>query len=366
MADDKTEQGRPQRPAARKPTAERASEPVVDPSASTPSEGAELTTTGAAREAIGEIRSLAAEANGPGPLGVGETAAESDVTNELNGGGVAFGEFAKSVGLAVAAAQAQLDKTLVDTAKALSETQINTVAVFEQQVKDDDGTMDKGVVHIQQLPLTNYLMPTAYQWSRVYLEADMNVQEFNSRSGFDIQQKSFSADARVSGSYGLGGFGVKGSAGFSYGSSSTGVDASNGQDVAAGKLHMEATLEPRGDIELPRPFILQKGPRMQLQVGAREPIHQENDVTKPVIGVKVGLRAIVQKTDGSKMDADKPLALNISEPSLNYKATGKTDANGEMAIEITRSGATYDPNAPVRAMVRVSFGLVSQSVGVVL
>ena len=33
-------------------------------------------------------------------------------------------------------------------------------------------------------------------------------QEFNSRSGYNIQQKSFSADARVSGNYGFGGFGV--------------------------------------------------------------------------------------------------------------------------------------------------------------
>jgi hypothetical protein len=374
MADKKSEQGR-DRAASRKAStgsrnrakasertaAEKAERPRPDTLDSSATDGAD-----AVGKAAREIRALEAEAAGVGPLGVGEAAVDSDVTSELAGGGIAFGQFTKSVGLAVAEAQAQLDKTLVDTAKALSETDINTVAVFEQQVKDDDGTMDKGVVHIQKLPLTNYLMPTAYQWSRVYLEADMNVQEFNSRSGFNIQQKSFSADARLNGNYGTFGFGVSGSAGFSYGSSSTGVDASYGQDVAAGKVHMEATLEPRGDVELPRPFVLQKGPRLQLLVGAREPIHQDNDTTKPVIGQKVSLKAALQKSDGSKMDADKPLSLNISDSSLNYKASGKTDANGEMAIEITRSGATYDPTTPVRAMVRVSFGLVSQSVGVVL
>jgi hypothetical protein len=378
MADNKGEQG-PDRGSSRKASggsrnraqtsertaadkAERARPDTVDISAT---DGGEL-AAGAVGQAAGEIRALGAEAASPGPLGVGEAAGDSDVTNELSGGGVAFGEFTKSVGLAVAAAQAELDKTLVETAKELSKTKINTVAVFEQQVKDDDGTMEEGVVHIQELPMSNYLMPTAYQWSRVYLEADMNVQEFNSRSGFNIQQKSFSADARLNGNAGTFGWGVSGSAGFSYGQSSTGVDASYGQDVAAGKLHMEATLEPRGDVELPRPFVLQKGPRMQLLVGAREPIHEENDATKPVVGQKVSLKAALQKTDGSKMDADKPLSLNISDSSLNYKASGKTDANGEMAIEITRSGAAYDPTTPVRAMVRVSFGLVSQSVGVVL
>ena len=158
-----------------------------------------LDTATAAVDKIGDM----AAANGAAVADVGETAAESDITGELSGGGVAFGEFTKSVGLAVAAAQAALDKTLVTTAKALSETEINTVAVFEQHINDDDGKMDKGEVHIQKLPLTNYLMPTAYQWSRVYLEADMNVQEFNSRSGFNIQQKSFSANARIKGHVGF-------------------------------------------------------------------------------------------------------------------------------------------------------------------
>jgi len=272
----------------------------------------------------------------------------------------------KSVGLAVAAAQAELDATLVKTAKALSETEINTVAVFEQQIKDDDGLMDRGNVHIQKLPLINYLMPTAYAWERVYLEADMNVQEFNSRSGFNIQQKRFSADARLSGNYGLLGFGVSGSAGMSYSNTSTGVDASLSNDTAAGKIHMEATLAPRGDVQLPKPFVLQKGPRLQLQVGSRTPIYTENDSTKPVIGQKVVLNAVLTKTDGSPMDKDKPLSINISDSSLNYEASGKTDASGSMTLTITRSGASYDPTTPVQALVRVSFGLVTQSVGISL
>ena len=88
------------------------------------------------------------------PAGPGQTAAESDVTDELCGGGVAFGEFVKSVGLAVAAAQAELDKTLATPPRRCRRPQINTIAVFEQHIKDDDGTMDKGEVHMQKLPLT--------------------------------------------------------------------------------------------------------------------------------------------------------------------------------------------------------------------
>ncbi len=47
-------------------------------------------------------------------------AASADVTDEVEKLGPAFGSFVKSVGLAVAEAQTALDKTLVDTAKALS------------------------------------------------------------------------------------------------------------------------------------------------------------------------------------------------------------------------------------------------------
>ena len=111
-----------------------------------------------------------------------------------------------------------------------------------------------------------------------------------------------------------------------------------------------------------------KGPRMQLQVGSKEEIigPKPQDGPAPVIGQKVKLTAVVEKTDGSPMGADKPLSLNISDSSLNYTSSGKTDSNGKMEIEIKRQGANYDPAVPVRAMVRVSFGLVSSSVGITL
>jgi hypothetical protein len=330
-------------------------------------EASEL-TTGRASATMDQIAELGQETM-PGPLALGETAADSNVSDELTGNGVAFGEMVKSVGLAVAAAQTALDKTLVDTAKALSETEINTVAVFEQKIKDDDGTMEKGEVHIQKLPLTNYLMPTAYQWSRVYLEADANVQEFNSRTGFNVQQKSFSMNASAGGSYSLfGGFRGGASTSMGFGSASTGVDTAMSTDLAAGKLHMEATLEPRSDIELPRPFILQKGPRMQLLVGARETLHEGNDPTKPVTGTKVTLTAALQKTNGDPMEAGKTLSVSLSDPTLLYdlNPSGQTDGNGKMTITVKREGAAFDPTTPIRAMVRVSFGLVSASAGIAL
>src|SRR5215210_64574 len=70
-------------------------------------------------------------------------AQESDIAGEMDNLGPSFGAFVKAVGLAVAESQQKLDQTLVATAKALSETQIDVIAVFEQEI-DDNGEMTAG------------------------------------------------------------------------------------------------------------------------------------------------------------------------------------------------------------------------------
>jgi hypothetical protein len=217
---------------------------------------------------------------------------------------------------------------------------------------------------MQKLPLINYLMPTAYNWKRVYLEADMNVQEFNGRSGINIQQQAFSVGASASGGFGVFGGGFKASASTNFSNSSTGVEASTSTDTAAGKLHMEATLEPRADVELPKPFILQKGPQLDLRVGAREDTHEENDPAKPVTASKVTLTAALKKTDGSP-NSEKPLAVSVSDPLLTYTSSGKSGTDGEMAITVTRKVLAPE-DKPVQALVRVSFGLVTRTAGIVV
>jgi hypothetical protein len=293
-------------------------------------------------------------------------ASPADVTDELEKGGPAFGAFVKAVGLAVADAQQKLDETLVTTAKALSQTQIDVIAIFEQQLKDSDGTMDQGIVHIQKLPLINYLMPTAYQWSRVYLEADMKVKEFNGANGFNIKGKSNSFSVGASANYGVltGGFGASGSINYRQSSFDYQGGTSFAQDEAAGSLHMEATLEPRADIQLPKPFILQKGPRLKVTADTRQDILDTGTPPK-VIGRKITLTAEL-RDKANNLLGGKLLECRISEPLLNYTKTpsdGKTDANGQLKIEIKREGAAFDEKQPPQAViVNVWFGLVNEQV----
>ena len=306
---------------------------------------------------------LRANATSRGPLGA-VAATPSDVTDELEKGGPAFGAFVKAVGLAVAEAQQKLDETLVTTAKALSDTQIDVIAVFEQEI-DNDGKMTAGVVHQQKLPLINYLMPTAYQWSRVFLQSDMEVREFNAANGFNIKGKSSSISAKASAGYGtFSGFKGSASASASMSSYSAAGETSVSRDEAAGSLHMEATLEPRADVQLPRPFILQKGPTLKVSAGARVDI-TDNANPPAIVGRRLSL-TIELRDKANVALPNKQIEHRISDPLINYQTTpanGQTDANGQVVLELRREGGAFDRNRPPEAVtVNAWLGLVNQQV----
>lgn len=295
------------------------------------------------------------------------SAANADVVDEMEKGGPAFGSFLKSVGLAVAESQKQLDQDLVETAKALSNQTIDVIAIWEQQL-DDNGNMAKGNPVVQKLPLINYLMPTAYNFSRVYLQADMSVSEFNGANGFNIQGHSASASLNVGGSYGMFGGSVHGNLNASASTFGQSVNTSSAIDTAAGKLHMEATLEPRGDIQLPQPFVVQKGPQLKVSVGSQSDIlSTPANAGDPVrtIGRKVTLTAKLTGTAGAA--SGKSFDIRLSDPALGFTITtagGKTDQNGELAIEVTRSGAAFDPARPAQPVsCKVWLNLLAQDVG---
>jgi hypothetical protein len=297
------------------------------------------------------------------------TVPEADVTDEIAKGGPAFGTFLKSVGLAVAESQKALDDDLITTAKALSDQQIDVIAVFEQQLQDSDGQMTAGVMHVQKLPLVNYLMPTAYNFSRVFLQADMKVQEFNAANGFNIKGSSTSVSASAKASYGLGGFGASGSASFGYSTFNRSGEVSVAQDSAAGSIHMEATLEPRADIQLPRPFVLQKGPRLQVRIDSSGDI-PDNDAAKPSIGRQIVLKAKLLDTKSQPLGG-KTLDVTVSDPQFNRDSVGTTDnLTGETTITIKNEWGTgkavgQEPQRK-QALVTVSFGLVSQAIPISL
>ena len=303
-----------------------------------------------------------------GPLGAPAAPTPSDILDEMERGGPAFGKFISAVGLGVAEAQEKLDQTLVTTAKALSEQQIDVIAIFEQQIKDDDGTMDKGVIHMQKLPLINYLMPTAYQWSRVYLQADMQVKEFSSTNGFNIKGKSDSFSLKAGGSAGTFGWSANASVGYSRSTYEAEGRKDSATDESAGQLHLEATLEPRSDIQVPRPFILQKGPRVTVMADARVDLDKDGNATNDPAAIKgrsVKVNIKVLKTNGQPNDG-KTVLVSVDDPTINYDASATTNGSGDASITLKRTGASFDPKTVVQTNVRVAFGLVAQTLPITL
>ncbi|HYP54107.1 MAG TPA: hypothetical protein VEQ42_11235 [Pyrinomonadaceae bacterium] len=294
---------------------------------------------------------------------------ESNITDEVKDIGPAFGNFVESVGMAVAKAQAELDKTLRETAKMLSEQTIDVIAVWEQQLSDATGEMEQGFAKKEKMPLVAYVMPTAYHWSRVYLEADMKVSEFNADHGFNIQQKSshFNANARAGYSM-FGGFSGGGSVGYGSSNNETNVHSSASIDTAAGNVHMEATLEPRGDIQLPRPYVVQKGPRLKVYIQDVKPIEtaDPNDATKKIITGREATLVVELKKANGDPNSGKNLEFRVDQPLVTFSTPNgtKTNTEGEVTITLRREGAAFDPAKPMPVGVRVWFGLVSELLGV--
>lgn len=305
-----------------------------------------------------------------GANGLLGAAASAEITDELEKGGPAFGSFVGAVGTSVADAQAKLDKTFIETAQALSQQKVKVVSVFEQVV-DDEGKLTDGRVHETELPLINYITPTAYKWSRVFLQADMQVAEFGGESGMRIKGHStgFSIGARAS--YGLfSGFNAMGSTAFSTSSYGQEVTANQQTDNAAGQLHMEATLEPRDDIRPPQPFILQKGPTLRLLVDRIEDITgpaPSGGGAAPVVGRKATVKAELKKQNGDA-NSGKAIDTVLSESGLAMTSSGNTDGDGLTTLTIERRNPVNDgtPGQPVAFMLRAQFGLVSDSLGLTL
>lgn len=288
---------------------------------------------------------------------------ESDIGNEVKEGAPSLGDFVRAVGLAVADAQTKLDETFVKTAQGLSNQQIDVIAVFEQEI-DDNGQMTAGTAHKAKMPLSAFVPLSAHQFSRVYMQADMKVAEFNSANGMNIHGGSTTFNANAKGSYGLFGLGVSGGTNFSTNSYNQSVGTSNSTDSAAGSLHLEATIEPRPEIQPPRPLILQKGPRLKVSAGPRREIKGEDG---KAIAREVSLTVELRSKANNPLSG-KRIELKVSPPLINYTVTPDTmmtPTDGTLSVTLRREGSAFDPNKPPEPVsINVWFGLVNESIAV--
>lgn len=321
--------------------------------------------TGLAVDMIGMATRLAGDED---PV----AAAQADVTDELEKGGPAFGSFLRSVGMAVAETQAALDKGLAETAKMLSSTTLEIPAAFVQELddqgqvkeqeKDSEGNLPGALM--QKLPLIAIMPPTAYAFRQVHLTADMDVSEFNTANGFNIKKNHVGWDLNAEASYGLfGGFNASADTQLKTTFDNDSERRFTSEDKAAGKLHMEATLEPRHDITIPKPVLIQKGPKLRLNVVKREEFDAAGvKATDPKLVAKrvVTINAKLVKQNGDPLVGD--LDVTCDAGFVCDTGAGTTASDGTLEIKVERTGLTPESNNPVSTVVRGRMKLVTAEV----
>lgn len=295
------------------------------------------------------------------------TSAEANVTNEIADAGPAFGTFLRSIGMAVADTQKALDMSMVQTAEALSKQSVKIAAVFEQVV-DDTGELGASKVHMLDMPLITLVTPNALSFTQVHVTADMEVEEFTNAKGLQIKKNHTDFNLNAKAKYSMfGGFGASGGTNLNVTSDGHEENTSDASDKAAGKLHMEATIEPR-EIPIPQPFVVQKGPRLRLVPGSRKDLKADNtETTDPTLikSREVTITAQLVRADGSPLsgklqvtcDGAYPFTVTTQHASANTTATD----TGELTIKVMRTGLTPETLAPQKTMIRASMGLVTAS-----
>ncbi|WAX57412.1 hypothetical protein M6B22_01270 [Jatrophihabitans cynanchi] len=278
--------------------------------------------------------------------------ANTDVSGQLATAGLAFGDLVKLTGQAVANTQTALNKTGADATSALATTLVDVIAVQELDY-DDNGNVTGEKTFTQQLPLIDFIDPVIYQWTQVRLQGRFTASQFAATASTDTHSNT-STD-----SSGQAGFGIIFGGGynnFQYDDSQTHIDTNFRVEDSVGLLRMNAVLEPRHDIGVPKPRQAIVGPQIEIDAG---PIA---DVGNPATSRTMDAVITYRNAAGDPI-AGKELAIDTQGVAWAFKGgTGTTDANGQVTITLTRQFVGDAPDrTPADFVVGVRKGIVGES-----
>lgn len=286
-------------------------------------------------------------------------AADANVTDEVTTSGVAFGTLIKATGNAVASTQSALNDTSAASATALATTLVDVIAI-QERVFDDQGNVVDARSHVLKLPLITFIDPVFYQWSRVRLQGYFYANEFAS-------QTNISTDSTVvSGSAGGGGFlgFVFGSGRFSLSTTRTDVEFEASNDTSFGLMRMNALLEPRRDVSIPKPTQVIQGPSLS--------IIQGEIVNDPPTGTPttrtMSLLIEYRRRDGTPIQG-KTMSIETNGVAWTFDVDpAETDADGQLPLTLTRTfvqseeeGAEPVDTSALEFVVSARIGLVQNS-----
>jgi hypothetical protein len=280
--------------------------------------------------------------------------ANTDVSGQLATAGLAFGDLVKLTGKAVADTQQTLNKTAADSTSTLAKTLVDVVAVQEIDY-DDSGNVTGAKSFTQKLPLINHVDPVLYQWSQVRLQGRFRASQFATTSATDTSSGSSSDSTGQAGLFIFLGAGYNN---FQYDHSSTELDTNFRVESSVGLMRMNAILEPRHDIGVPKPRQAVVGPRIQIDAGPIANVGPSSAPTSRTMEVVI----TYTKSDGTPI-AGKTLAIEAPGVGWQYKAgADTTDGDGKVTAVLERVfiGDTPDFSA-IDVIVSARKGLVGDA-----
>ncbi len=279
--------------------------------------------------------------------------ANTDVSGQLNTAGMAFGDLVRLTGQSVANTQQELNKTAAASTSALAETLVDVIAVQEVDY-DDDGQVTGSQTFTQKLPLIDVIDPVLYQWSQVRLQGRFTASQFAASQSTDTSSHH-STDSH--GQAGIGLIFGGGYNNFQYDSSQAHVESDVRVESSVGLMRMNAILEPRHDIGVPKPRQAVVGPQISIDGG---PI---TDVGGPPATSRTMEVVLTYLTSDGDPIAGKTLAVDSQGVAWSYVGgVDVTDANGQLTILLTRTFVddTAD-RTPADVVVSARKGIVGEA-----
>jgi len=300
---------------------------------------------------------LAADTRVPAGLRSGTLALGADVSGEMAALAPTFGDVLASIGNGVASSQEALDRGLVETARALSSTNITVVTDVIQEL-NDDGLPNLGATQLitQEVSLINYVRPTAHEWSHVVLSMDLSVGAMDSEQGMTFRKTMSSSRIANAGLF-LGFLGI-GVMSFKDKSTFRSSESEFEANWAEGRVRMDAMLRPRKVEGFEPPANVQIGPQIYIAQGAVS----ETSASGVVTARAAELLITVRKADGS---VNPSVMLEVdSGPFDPSFASGAgfpgttTNAAGQCKLTLSRSIPSPLFQRRIRGTITVNLGQI--------
>ena len=282
--------------------------------------------------------------------------ADANVPGEISRAGASFGDLVLKTGLAVAETMKRLNETGANTATELAHTVVDVIAL-QERVYDDLGNVTEGKSYVQKLPLVNFIDPVFYEWTEVRLQGVFIAREFASATS------SSNTSSSTSDKSGQGGLLVVlggGRTTFDGVTSSTDVTTNSDSDVSFGNIRMNALLQPRRDVGVPKPTQVIQGPRLALVQGSKADILDGDAITARTMDVLIQYH----RRDGTPINGK---SISVEAPDVAWQFTGAqtTDAQGNLSIQLRRDFVGEEPDTSQKDfIVTARIGIVQNSMTV--